>query len=112
VDVTQALSADALMGRLDAVIRRARPALPADLTAHFDAIRGSIGEVLPKLTADIEATDDLYLVREMCFGTCQRHSRIIWRCRRCSGRHTLFAGARPRASCSPNRSLMPMSPLK
>jgi len=64
VDLTQALSIDALMIRLDALIDRVRPALPAELGTRLDAIRASIGEVLPKLAGEIGASDDLYLVRE------------------------------------------------
>ena len=64
VDLTQALSTDALMNRLDRVIARARPALPADLAKRLDSIRTSIGEVLPRLSTEMSASDDLYLVRE------------------------------------------------
>jgi len=64
VDLTQALSMDALRDRLDAVIARARPALPADLAKRLDSIRSSIGEVLPRLSGESGASDDLYLVRE------------------------------------------------
>jgi hypothetical protein len=64
VDLTQALSLDALRDRLDAIIARARPAVPADLALRLDSIRASIGEVLPKLAGDVGSSDDLYLVRE------------------------------------------------
>jgi len=64
VDLTQALSMDALMDRLDAVIARARPALPADLVARLHSIRSSITEVLPKFAGDPGTSDDVYLVRE------------------------------------------------
>jgi hypothetical protein len=64
VDLTQALSMDALRDRLDAVIARARPALPVELATHLDSIRSSIGEVLPKLAGESGSSDDLYLVRE------------------------------------------------
>jgi hypothetical protein len=64
VDVTRALSTDALMSRLDGLIARARPALPPDLMKRLDSIRSSIGEVLPRLSIDASAGDDLYLVRE------------------------------------------------
>jgi hypothetical protein len=63
VDLTQALSMDALSDRLDAVIARARPALPADLVKRLDSIRTSIGEVLPRLAGE-SASDNLFLVRE------------------------------------------------
>ena len=62
--LTQSLSIDALEARLDAIIARARPAVPDDLAARLDSIRTSIGEVLPKLAGDVGASDDLYLVRE------------------------------------------------
>src|SRR5262245_32386556 len=52
------------MNRLDGMIVRARPALPADLVKRLDSIRSSIGEVLPRLSIDTSASDDLYLVRE------------------------------------------------
>jgi hypothetical protein len=64
IDLTQALSTDALMSRLDRVIARARPALPAELAKRLDSIRTSIGEVLPRLATQMSASDDLYLVRE------------------------------------------------
>jgi hypothetical protein len=63
VDLTQALSMDVLSDRLDAVIARARPALPADLVKRLDSIRTSIGEVLPRLAGE-SGSDNLFLVRE------------------------------------------------
>jgi hypothetical protein len=64
VDLTQPLSIDALEDRLDAVIARARPALPPDLAKRLDSIRNSIGEVLPRLAGQSDASDNLFLVRE------------------------------------------------
>ena len=64
VSLTQSLSIDALMSQLDGVIARARPALPPDLVKRLDAIRASVGEVLPRLGSNGGASDDLYLVRE------------------------------------------------
>jgi len=63
-DLTQALSVDALRDRLDAVIARARSALPPDQAKRLDSIRSSIGEVLPRLAVESGASDNLFLVRE------------------------------------------------
>jgi hypothetical protein len=62
-ELVQSLSTSTLLARLDEVIGQAKPALPAELSAHLTSIRGSIGEVLPRLSADA-AGDDLFVVRQ------------------------------------------------
>jgi hypothetical protein len=62
--LAQALSFDALIERLDRLIREARPHLQPPMTARLESIRQSIAEVLPRL-ADVRGfNDDLYTVRE------------------------------------------------
>ena len=64
VALTQSLSFDALIERLDRIASEARPQLQPQMVPRLDSIRRSIQEVLPRL-ADVRGFDDnLYTVRE------------------------------------------------
>jgi hypothetical protein len=62
--LAQSLSFEALVERLDRIVRDAAPHLLPGMTARLDSIRASITEVLPKL-ADVRGfNDNLFTVRE------------------------------------------------
>lgn len=63
-DLTQSLSVEELTARLDALLGRVRPALPAASVSRLERIRSAIHEVLPRLMASTAGSDDLYTVRE------------------------------------------------
>jgi hypothetical protein len=63
-DLTTELSIEAIRERLDALLVRARPALPAAAIDRLASIRGSVDEVLPRLMQSTSGSDDLFTVRE------------------------------------------------
>jgi hypothetical protein len=62
--LAQSMSFEALLERLDRIVREAGPELQPAMTQRLNSIRESVTEVLPKL-ADVRGFDDnLYTVRE------------------------------------------------
>ena len=64
VQLTQTLSSDALIEKLDAVVKAARPHLYPTMVGRLESIRRSIQEVLPRLEARQGFDDNLFVVRE------------------------------------------------
>lgn len=62
--IEDSLTAQQIVERLDDIIRRARPHLTQEMTAHLDSIRTSVAEVLPRLLGTQAREGDWYTVRE------------------------------------------------
>ncbi|RQO45070.1 hypothetical protein DBV14_24425 [Variovorax sp. KBW07] len=62
--IEDSLSIEQTLERLDHVVAQAQPHLTEDMRKSLDSVRGSVGEVLPRLVGDRSNGDDLFTVRE------------------------------------------------
>lgn len=62
--IEDSLSIEQTLERLDHVVAQAQPHLTEDMRKSLDSVRGSVGEVLPRLVGARSNGDDLFTVRE------------------------------------------------
>ena len=62
--IEDSLSVEQTLERLDRVVAQAQPHLTDDMRKSLDNVRGSVGEVLPRLVGAGSHGDDLFTVRE------------------------------------------------
>lgn len=62
--IEDSLSVEQTLERLDRVVAQAQPHLTEDMRKSLDNVRGSVGEVLPRLVGARTGGDDLFTVRE------------------------------------------------
>lgn len=62
--IEDSLSVEQTLERLDLVVAQAQPHLSDDMRQSLDRVRGSVGEVLPRLVGAGAPGDDLFTVRE------------------------------------------------
>ncbi|MFS2165943.1 hypothetical protein [Variovorax sp. Varisp62] len=62
--IEDSLSVEQTLERLDRVVAQAQPHLTDDMRKSLDNVRGSVGEVLPRLVGARSHGDDLFTVRE------------------------------------------------
>ena len=62
--IEDSLTVEQTLERLDRVVAQAQPHLTDDMRKSLDSVRGSVGEVLPRLVGARSHDDDLFTVRE------------------------------------------------
>lgn len=62
--IEDTLTVEQTLERLDRVVSQAQPHLTEDMRKSLDSVRGSVGEVLPRLVSARSRSDDLFTVRE------------------------------------------------
>lgn len=62
--IERTLTVQETMDRFDHLVAGARPHLTPEMIQHLDSVRSSVAEVLPRLLAAHNLSDDLFTVRE------------------------------------------------